>query len=271
MTMLKRVLVGSTIAATCWYAFYRVTRWRAAWGVDPSEAARPLPGDGLILEPTAVDTRGITIDARPDVVWPWLLQMGYGRGGWYSYDVMDMRGRSADTIVPELQGLAVGDLVPTDPDGGFVVRSIDPGRSLVLGVDEAVLAQRRSKALEKVPAGLAASGKLLETSVPPQFAASWAFVVEPDGAGGTRLIERFRAWFGEATPGSRLAGPLMGFGVFVMMRRQMLGIRERAERLAREGTDVSPETADRGPQGAAEPAAGTIATPEGDPVAVSMP
>ncbi|HEX5826125.1 MAG TPA: hypothetical protein VFY23_01275 [Candidatus Limnocylindrales bacterium] len=230
--MLKRVVAGSLFAATSWIAYYRVTRWRATWGVDPAEALRRLPGDELVPDASAVDTRGITIAAPPEAVWPWLVQMGYGRGGWYSYDVMDMRGRSADTIVPELQSLAVGDLVPTDPDGGFVVRSIDPGRSLVLGVDAEVLAARREKALEKVPVGLAASGKLLETSVPPQFAASWAFVLEPDGAGGSRLIERFRAWFGAATPGSRAAGPFMGFGVFVMMRRQMLGIRARAERLA---------------------------------------
>ena len=256
--MLKRVVIGSLVAATSWYAFYRTTRWCAAWGVDPREAARALPGDDLLAAPTSVDTRGISIAAPPEAVWPWLPQMGYGRGGWYSYDVMDMRGKSADAIVPELQDLAAGDMVPTDPDGGFVVRSIDPGRSLVLGVDEAVLAARRSKALEKVPAGLAASGKLLETSVPPQFAASWAFVVEPDGSGGTRLIERFSAWFGASTTGSRLTGPFMRFGLFVMMRRQMLGIRERAERLAREG----------GPQVAA---ATPVAAPEDEPVAVPMP
>jgi len=256
--MLKRVVIGSLVAATSWYAFYRTTRWCATWGVDPHEAERALPGDELVADASAVDTRGISIGAPPEAVWPWLLQMGYGRGGWYSYDVMDMRGKSADAIVPELQGLAPGDMVPTDPDGGFIVRSIDPGRSLVLGVDEAVLAQRRSKALEKVPAGLAASGKLLETSVPPKFAASWAFVVEPDGAGGTRLVERFRAWFGEETAGSRLAGPFMRFGLFVMMRRQMLGIRERAEQLASAGSQPAPVAV-------MEP------SPDADPVAVPMP
>jgi hypothetical protein len=266
--MLKRVVIGSLVAATSWYAFYRATRWAASWGADPLEAARLLPGDELIPAPTAVDTRGISIAAPPEAVWPWLVQMGYGRGGWYSYDVMDMRGRSADSIVPELQRLAVGDLVPTDPDGGFVVRSLEPGRSLVLGVDEALLAARRAKALEKVPVGLAVSGKLLETSVPPRFAASWAFVLEPDGAGGTRLVERFRAWFGEATPGSRAAGPLMGFGVFVMMRRQMLGIRERAERLARDGSPLA-APANVAPDG--ETQSLPVPMPDADPVPVSMP
>ena len=265
--MLKRVVIGSLVAATGWYAFYRTTRWRETWGVDPLEADRALPGDEIVPAPTAVDTRGITIAAPPEAVWPWLVQMGYGRGGWYSYDVMDMRGRSADAIVPELQRLAVGDVMPTDPDGGFIVRSIEPGRSLVLAVDEEVLAARRSRALQKVPAGLAASGKLLETTVPPKFAASWAFVVEPDGAGGSRLVERFRVWLGEATPGSRVGGPLMGFGVFVMMRRQMLGIRERAERLARGG---GPQSIGGIGDPRVEPATLAQAAPAADPVAVPM-
>jgi hypothetical protein len=230
----KRVVVGSAIAAASWYAFFRITTWRARWGVDPAEATRALPGDGLVDAPTAVDTRGITIDAPPEAVWPWLVQMGYGRGGWYSYDRLDMKGSSATEIRPELQSLAVGDTVPTDPGGGFVVRIIEPGRALVLGVDEEILARRTPEGtrLTAEAPGLAASGRFLEASVPPEFRAAWAFVVEPTGDGRTRLIERFSAWFGASTAVSTVASPLMGFGVFVMMRRQMLGIRDRAELLA---------------------------------------
>jgi hypothetical protein len=240
--MLKRVLVGSAIAATSWYAFYRVTRWRATWGVDPAEADRALPGDDLVPDAGAVDTRGITIDAPPERVWPWLVQMGYGRGGWYSYDQLDMKGRSADAILPEHQSLAVGDTVPTDPGGGFVVRILEPGRALVLGVDEEILARRapdRSSVTEAP--GLAASGRFLESAVPPQFRASWAFVLEPTATGGTRLIERFRAWFGPGTPVNPVMGPMLGFGVFVMMRRQLLGIRERAQRPAATSEAAPPE------------------------------
>ena len=144
--MLKRVVVGSAIAAASWYAFYRVTRWRATWGVDPAETEGSLPGDELVPEPTVSDTRGITIDAPPAAVWPWLLQLGYGRGGWYSYDQLDMKGRSADTILPEHQTLAVGDIVPTDPGGGFEVRVLDPERALVLMVDDELAARRRTPA-----------------------------------------------------------------------------------------------------------------------------
>ena len=108
------------------------------------------------------------IDAPPDAVWPWLVQMGYNRAGWYSYDLVDMKGASVDTIVPELQHLAVGDLVPNSPDTSFVVRALEPGRALVLfadekTVEEQVAAARARKeageAVEDAPANLKAAGE----------------------------------------------------------------------------------------------------------------
>ena len=79
-----------------------------------------------------------------------------------------------------------------------------------------------------MPAGLAASGAML-SQIPKDFAASWAFVLEPLEGGRTRLIERFRIRFGASGSGFRAVGPFMGFGVFVMLPRQMLGIRQRAQ------------------------------------------
>lgn len=234
--MLKRIIVGSMVAAAGWGAFSAGRRWWSTWGVDPDETARELPGDELVPEPEAVDTRGITIEAPPSVVWPWLVQMGYGRAGWYSYDRLDMRGRSADEIRPEWQSLAVGDLLPTDPGGGFVVRALEPERSLVAFIDSDLVAEQRGQAGVDLPVqeapGLAASGRMMGAAMPSRFAASWAFVLEPIGGDRTRLIERVR--FGIET-GSRATvpvGPLLGFGVFVMMQRQMRGIRDRAERAA---------------------------------------
>ena len=116
------------------YAFI-VRPWQKNWGVDPAEAAKALPGDDLVPEAGAVETRGITIDATPAEVWPWLAQMGYGRGGWYSYDQLDMKGHSTMEILPEWQGLKVGDIVPTHPDGGFEVRLLEPERALALYVE----------------------------------------------------------------------------------------------------------------------------------------
>jgi hypothetical protein len=235
--MIKRVIVGTAMAAAGWAAYYNVRRWWATWGADPADADRALPGDDLVTGASAEDTRGITIDAPPESVWPWVVQMGYGRAGWYSYDRLDMRGESADRIVPEWQQLEVGDTLPTHPDGGFDVRVLDPGRALVLYVDSAIAERWRAKARERrsgatMPPGLAASGQFLDTTMPREFAASWAFVVEPAGEGRARLVERFRFRGAEDAPGARAMGALLGFGVFVMAQRHMVGLKQRAERSA---------------------------------------
>ena len=256
--MIKRIVVGSAIAAAGWAAYSTTMRWYRTWGIDPAEAGKALPGDELVTDPSASDTRGLTIEAPPEAVWPWLVQMGYGRGGWYSYDAIDMKGASSGTILPEHQSLAVGDVVPTDPGGGFAVKVVEPEHALVLYVDPEVLAARNAAPVPVAHAtpGLAASGRFLETALPPQFTAAWAFVLEPLDGGRTRLLERFRIRLDGASTGSRFLGPLLDFGLFVMTQRQMLGIRARAEKLARDREalhrDVD-EVADRAMS--AEPAA----------------
>ena len=118
---------------------------------------RPLPGDDVVAEPVASETRGITIDAPPEHVWPWLVQMGFGKAGWYSYDRLDQRGKSADGIVEAWQTLEVGDIVPTHPGGGFEVVEPRPGPGLVLRSDTALVtaqaeawAEARPRAAEPV-------------------------------------------------------------------------------------------------------------------------
>ena len=229
--MRRRIIIGSAIAAGSWLALVATRQWWKTWGVVPDEATRPLPGDDLVPEAQASDTRGITIEASPDRVWPWLMQMGYGRGGWYSIDQLDMRGGSAERIVDAWQDLAVGDIVPTHPGGGFSVKLLEPNRALVLYGDPSTMQPARDAEAEVMPAGLAASGTFL-AQTPSVFRASWAFVLEPDGRNRTRLIERMRYWGGEGTPVANAALSLLGFGAFVMMQRQMVGIRSRAEQLA---------------------------------------
>jgi len=262
--MIKRVLVGATLAAAGWAAYSNARRWWETWGVDPAEAARDLPGDDLVEAPTVVDTRGLTIDAPPEAVWPWLVQMGFGRAGWYSYDRLDMRGASAERIVPEWQDLEVGGILPTHPGGGFEVRALEPGRSLVAYVDSAIAERWKEQAQAAdgkagaqdagIPAGLAVSGGFLDTSMPRQFAVSWAFVVEPAAGGGTRLIERIRSRFDGPTKGSRLMLPALGFGVFLMTQRHMMGIRKRAEAHSR-AAGIDGTTSPRPGDAVAEPIA----------------
>jgi proline iminopeptidase len=246
---MRIVLAGTVIGTVTGVGLSRVARWRRTWGIDPSEVRKPLPGDDIVPVTTAIETRGITIDAPPDAVWPWLVQMGFGRGGWYSYDQLDMGGMSAASLNPEWATIAVGDIIPTSPGTGFEVKVLEPGRSLVLFSDTALVETQAASAadVEPVPAGLAASGAFLRTT-PQDFSASWAFLLEPLDGGRTRLIERFRVRFGASGPQFRIIGPMMAFGVFVMMRRQMLGIRDRAvltavaPRLSEE-TSVQPQRA----------------------------
>ena len=229
-------VVAGTVTLGGAAIWFTVRPWWHRWGVDPDEAARELPGDDIIPDAPISDTRAITVAAPPSAIWPWLVQMGFGRGGWYSYDAMDMKGSSADRILPELQELAVGDVVPTSPGGGFEVKAIEPGHALVLYLDtKMVRAQAeaaKSGVAEAAPVNLQAGGALMGVAQPTEFAATWAFVVEPLGDERARLIERFRIRFdGGDKPWMKVTLPFMGFGVFAMVRRQLLGIKSRAERV----------------------------------------
>jgi hypothetical protein len=238
----KLFVIGAAVAsASAWAGFTAArTIWRS-WGIDPADAARALPGDELVATPSAVDTRRIEIAAAPDQVWPWLAQMGYGRAGWYSYDAVDMSHPSVDHVVPELQALAIGDILPTHPGGGFEVKILEPSHALVVYSDRDLVnaqaaAARAGEGLEGASANVRATGAYLDKAMTGDFAASWAFVLEPTPDGGTRLIERFRVRVAppERPEGKRVTIPgfafsMLGFGVFVMIRRQMLGIRDRAE------------------------------------------
>ncbi|HMN28086.1 MAG TPA: SRPBCC family protein [Caldilineaceae bacterium] len=110
------------------------------WGATAEEIARPLPGDDLVADPTFDATRAITIDASPEQIWPWLVQWGYGRAGFYGYDLVENIGspsglRSADRLIPAYQQLAVGDTVKMNDFYDFKVRAIEPNRYIVLAGD----------------------------------------------------------------------------------------------------------------------------------------
>ncbi|HLO34591.1 MAG TPA: hypothetical protein VK194_00850 [Candidatus Deferrimicrobium sp.] len=237
-------LVGTGAAVGSVAAYRGIVRpWYERWGVEPDEGHRLLPGDELIAGPTAGDTRGITIEAPAAAIWPWLVQMGFGRAGWYSYDAMDTRGLSAHAIVPEWQSIAVGQTMPAWPGGGLEVVQIEPEHALVLYLDDTIVARQEEEAkatavggvgAEPTTPGLAASGAIMR-SQPQKFRASWAFVLDPLDGDRTRLIERVRIEYPEVAAWNRLTGPLFGVAMFLMTRRQLLGIRQRAERLISRG------------------------------------
>jgi hypothetical protein len=244
-------LVALSVVAGMTLAFYiQLRELHRSWGVEPADTSRALRGDELVANPDIIETRSLVVNAPPSEVWPWLAQMGFGRGGWYSYDQLDMKGSSARRILPEYQALAEGDIVPTHPGGGFVARAVDPDNALVLYLDhelvkdqmESSVGQKGREALgdieedsdDDMPGGLQFAGALGDMTM-PEFRASWAFILESEAGGKTRLIERLRVWTTEGGLPQRLGMPVMGLGVFAMTRKHMLGVKERAEASTRNG------------------------------------
>ncbi len=205
--MMKRVFSRSMVGVWAALATYGIflRRWHLRWGATPFETQRHIPGDEVIPHPELEATRAVSILAPPENVWPWLVQMGFGRAGFYSYDAIDNGGTpSADRIIPEFQAMQVGDFMPLDPSGGgFVVSEMDPPRSLVLTVPDMEV--------------FGATGRVVVT-----------FSLESVGPRTTRLVCRLRAEFGRNVR-SRLYYALFEPGDFVMMRKMLLGIKGRAE------------------------------------------
>lgn len=178
--------------------------WHLQWGATADEVRRPMPGDERIPHPMVCATRGITIEAPPESVWPWIAQMGgYTRAGWYSYDRFDNAGvPSAERIIWELQRVEPGDVLLTSPHNGFTVREVEPGSWMVLEILE---------------------GESRITSVP---------MVSPLSGGRSRLVIRVRAYF---EPRHRVFWAAFDIGDFVFMRKQLKGIQRRAEQTPRGG------------------------------------
>jgi hypothetical protein len=124
-----RPIFGAISALT--YYIVAVRPWLLRWGATVEEASSPLPGDELVPEPVYATTRAVTVRVSAESIWPWLVQLGQGRAGFYTYDLLEQivgaAIRSADRIVPELQQLAVGDTVLLSPVGGAEGRGAGAG------------------------------------------------------------------------------------------------------------------------------------------------
>ena len=203
--------IGAAVAAYPWL-------WRQrclTWGATADEVTRKMPGDDLLPSPDMLSTRATTIDASASSVWPWLVQMGSGRAGAYTYDwaenLFGLDMHSADEILPQFQDLKVGDVLPVGSTGPHMwVEVLEPERALVLRSED---------------------GNWV-----------WAFALYTGGS-VTRLVSRNRI----ATPGASVFVRSFNFlvmepGSLVMERKMLLGIKERAERLAQAGGTESEGT-----------------------------
>lgn len=215
------ITLAALAAPTYWYL---VRPRHLRWGATEAEATQPLPGDEFLPAPLIQATHAVTIAATPDKVWPWLLQLGQGRGGFYSYDwienAMGLDIESASGIRPKLQELKVGDRIPLAPNGmGVPVAIIEPERYLVLHGDT-----RKDDAGGALP-------------LPPgQFlATTWSFHLFPQPWGDTRLVERLQVDFPPTLSNKVIYNGFLEAGAFIMERKMLLGIKQRAEALALAG------------------------------------
>jgi hypothetical protein len=177
------------------------------WGATSAEITGPAPGDDLIVDPVSVSTMATSYDAAPSQVWPWLVQMGTGRGGWYSWDLIDNFGRpSAEKILAEHQRLEVGDLLSASRTGtrAFEVVALSAQRHLVLRARWG-------------------GGALID--------ATWSLDLRPSAGGGTRLVVRSRTSGRPRALIRVLEWALHEPGHLVMQTRQFAGLRRRVDGL----------------------------------------
>jgi hypothetical protein len=208
---MTRVLRAAGLAAVAVGAAYPVLLRPTCltWGASRSEACRPMPGDELLPEPDMLTTRAVGVTAPPAAIWPWLVQMGTGRGGAYTYDWIEnlfgLDMHSADEILPQFQDLRVGDVLPMGREGpGMRVAVLEPERTLAFQSED--------------------------------HAWVWIFGLYA-WAGGTRLVSRNRIRAARPMLGLPMLGRLVNSlvmepGSLIMERKMLLGIKERAERTA---------------------------------------
>jgi hypothetical protein len=218
--MSRRRIVKSALLAAAAHAL--ITRPRMLrWGATEEELEEPFPGAGLIPDAERTGTMAVTIDAPPSAVWPWLVQMGCDRAGWYSLDRLDNGGvPSAEQIHPEWQRLEVGERIAATPSASlfFEVAAVEPQRFLALR------------------APLDMTGGQFDPAGPRPAAyvdLIWAFRLEELEGGRTRLVT---SQYESAQP--RLVHAIVKFLLWepvhwVMQRGQFENIKRRAEAASR--------------------------------------
>lgn len=214
-----------TMAGAVQVAFYVLTApltrlWYNRYGATKAELAASLPGDEIVAHPKLQHTRAISIDAPAAAVWPWLVQMGQGRGGLYSYDGLEnlvgCEMHSADRILPEHQHLQVGDCIDFGP-----AEKKFPGQKVVALVPERYL----------LMCGLDPATRQGDHS------ATWVFVLQEQEGAGTRLIVRSRNGYAPALA-NHIIWHIVEPIAFVMENEMLRGLKRRAQWYARSGNQA---------------------------------
>ncbi|MBT3363180.1 MAG: hypothetical protein HN929_11995 [Chloroflexi bacterium] len=195
------------------------------WGSTKEELARELSGDDLIEDMKGWYNHAITIKATPAAVWPWIVQLGQNKGGFYSYELLENIAKSkihnVDRIVPEFQDTAIGDAVMMTPTAApYIVSAIDSGRAFILRLRVNLETQQTVNVAEPLP--------------PKYQDGSWLFLLEETSEGKTRMITRSRNKWNQSKTNTFFYG-LFGIISMVMDRKMLKGIRKRAEKAAKAG------------------------------------
>jgi len=201
------IAVGLT-AATVGAYITLIRPRQIRWGATDEEAAREFPYDDLVPDPTWSSTRAVTVEATPDQVWPWLVQLGWGKAGWYSYDWVDNGGKpSAWEIIPEYQHLEIGTSFPMSPFTAMYCRDFQEPRWILLRM------------------GAEQPGRDIGT---------FLYYLEPIDEHRTRLIIRMRdkyRWLNPPVLAMQLA---VDVGDIIFQWKHLQGVKARAERMAKE-------------------------------------
>ncbi len=218
--MVKKQIAGFMLGAAAVAAYAFVVRpWYLRWGMRDDEKQLALPGDEFVRHPNYETTRAMTIYAPASRVWQWLVQIGVGRGGFYTYDVLEniagLNIHSANEIRPEWQNLQVGDVIRISPVTPLKVKVLEPNHAFVLHTTMSLLTA------ELVDANDSSATEFIDWS--------WAFVLDEIAPMTTRLIVRVR---GNYKPEAfQLVIPFVLEPIhFLMERGMMQGIQSRAER-----------------------------------------
>ena len=226
MNLLITILwIGVAVGAGALVYVFVVLPWQLRRGASDANLKRSLPGDALVPSPTTGYTQAITIRAPRAEVWRWLVQIGYKRAGWYTYDFLhrlmgiagcvDDERRSAKRIIPELQGLGVGDVIEIAPDMGYTVLELEPEQTLIT---LSILDASKWEAVSN------------EGSLPEKFLrTSWVWVLEELNERTTRLIVRVRSEHNPGLVGALTARIPNAIGRLLMQPRTLRVLKQRAE------------------------------------------
>jgi hypothetical protein len=215
----RQVLGITAIGGAAVAGVFAVRRWQLRWGATGQEADGCLPGDDIIATPDLTATRAITIDTPIGQVWPWIAQLGQGRGGFYSYDFLEnLVGcdiHSANRIMPAWQDISPGDQIRLAPQVALAVALVERGKSLVL------------------------RGGVSTGAISPPYDFTWAFVVNDEPDGTTRLIVRER--YAYTRPWAQFLVETVETVSFVMTQKMLRGIRDRVECSAALSQEAGPD------------------------------